>query len=110
DGQRLVDQLERRNADRAAGAVNHLDARREHLVDAVPDDGVGLAAADLHDLPRARRDLGDLARHRPGDLAVAKLGEVLHWLPAAGLAELAELAWLAELEPARLDSLQQLPS
>jgi hypothetical protein len=39
---------------------------------------VGLAATDLHDLPRSRGDLVNLARHALRDLAIAELGQVLH--------------------------------
>ena len=53
DRERLVDQLERRDADRAARAVHQLDLRRQQLVDAELDDGVRLPAADLHERPRA---------------------------------------------------------
>ena len=88
DGEGFVNEFERRDADRTAGAVNHFDSGREHLVDAVLDDGVGLAAADFHDLPRARGDLGDLAGEGAGDFAVAEFGEVLHGFKAAELAGL----------------------
>ena len=53
--------LERGHAHRTAGPVHELDLRRQHPVDAVLDDGVGLAAADLHEHPRPRR-------HRAADL------------------------------------------
>ncbi len=79
--QSLVNQFERRDADGTAGTVDHLDAGGQHLVDAVANDGMGLAAADFHDLPWARGDLVNLARHALGDFAVAELGEVLHFLP-----------------------------
>ena len=61
DLDRLVDIVDRRDADRAAGAVDQRDVRRQQLVDAVADDGVGLAAADLHQRPGPR---GDAARSR----------------------------------------------
>ena len=64
-----------------AWPVNHLDSRRKHLVDAVADDGMSLAAANFHDLPRAPGDLMNLTRHALGDFAIAELGEVLHFLP-----------------------------
>ena len=55
-----------------------ISSRGQHLVDAVLDDGVRLAAADFHDLPRARGGLVDFPRDPLRDLAVAKLGQVLH--------------------------------
>jgi len=39
-----------------------------------------LPAANLHDLPWPRRNGVNLPRHPLGDLAVPKLGQVLHWL------------------------------
>jgi hypothetical protein len=60
--------------------VNHFDADRQHLVNAIPDDRVRLPAADLHDLPWLRGNLADFARHPLRDLAIPKLGQVLHWL------------------------------
>ena len=52
----LVDQLERRDADRTARAVHERDLWRQQLVDAELDDRVGLPAADFHERPRPRRD------------------------------------------------------
>ena len=78
DGVRLVDGLERGDADRAAGAVHQLDAFRQHAVKAVADDGVRLAAADLHDHPRARLDTLDLGDDRLRQAGVAVLIDVLH--------------------------------
>ena len=59
NGDRLVDQLQRRDAHRAAGAVHQRDLRRQHPVDPGLDQRVRLPAADLHDRPRPR--------HRPFD-------------------------------------------
>ena len=84
---RPVDHLQRGDADRAARAVDQLDARREQLVDAVLDDRVGLAAADLHQRPRPGRDPGDRREQLlAGQRRVAVLVEVLHgaWPPRAG--------------------------
>ena len=84
DGERLVNEFERSDANRAAGTVNHLDTClrpvRQHLVDAVFDNRVRLPAADFHDLPGPRGGLRNLPRQRSRDLAVAKLGEVPHSL------------------------------
>src|SRR6185437_10864196 len=49
-----------------------------HLVDAVLDDRMRLAAADFHDLPRPRGDFVNLARHSPSNFAVAEFVEVSH--------------------------------
>src|SRR5262249_12787742 len=78
DRVRLVDLLERRDADRASGAVNELDAGREQSIDAVLDDRVRLPPADLHQGPRPRRDAMDLGGDLRGDLTVAILVEILH--------------------------------
>jgi hypothetical protein len=51
---------------------------RQHLVNAIFDDRVRLPAADLHDLPRARGDSGDLPRHALRNLAIPELGQLLH--------------------------------
>ena len=114
NGQGLVDEFERRDADGAAGAVNHFDTRagagRKHLVDSIFDNRVSLAAADFHDLPRARGDLRDLAGQLASDFAVAEFGEVLHWFLAAGLAGLAELDELEFTSPALESFIEQLPS
>ena len=68
DLDRLVDHLERRDADRAARAVDQRDLRRQQLVDAELDDRVGLAAADLHERPRPR---DRCAGSRPASAAAA---------------------------------------
>ena len=60
DGVRLVDHLQRRDADRAAGAVHQFHAFGQKLVDAILHDGVGLAAADLHQHPGAGLDAAHL--------------------------------------------------
>lgn len=82
DGQRLIDHLERRDAHRAARAVDQLDLVRKQLVDAVADDRVRLAAADLHQRPRAGDRAPDLVKQALGDLGITEFVEVLH--PATG--------------------------
>ena len=67
-----------RDAHRAAGAVDHLDLVGEQLVDAVPDDRVGLAAADLHDRPGWVVPAWIRSSSLRGQLGVAELVEVLH--------------------------------
>ena len=78
DRERPVDHLERRDADRASGAVDHLDLVGQQLVDAVADDRMGLAAADLHDRPAAGGGLMDLVEQSAGEIGVAEFVEVLH--------------------------------
>ena len=81
DGQGLVDLLERRHANRAAGAVDHPHAGRQRLVDPLLDEGVGLAAADLHQGPGPGGDAMDLVDQLAGELGVAVLVDVLHAAP-----------------------------
>ena len=52
----------------------------QQLVDAVPDDRVGLPAADLHHRPGPRGGRVDLVEQPAGQLGVAELVEVLHRL------------------------------
>ena len=52
DGDAIVDAAHRQHADRAAGAVHQLDLLRQHALDAVAEDRMGVAAADFHDLQR----------------------------------------------------------
>ena len=78
DGEGLVDLLQRRHADRAAGPVDHPDALGQRLVDPLLDDRVRLAAADLHEGPRPGRDPVDLGQELLGEHGVAVLVEVLH--------------------------------
>lgn len=78
DRVRAVDRLERGHAHRAARAMDELDLGREHLVEAVAQDRVGLTAADLHDHVRARGGAADLIDERRGRVGVAIFVEVLH--------------------------------
>ena len=78
DLQRLVDDLERGDADRAAGSVDQLDAVGQQLVEAVPDDRVGLAAADLHHRPGVLGRGVDVVEQPLGQRGVLELVEVLH--------------------------------
>ena len=77
---RHVEPADRQHADRAAGAVDHIDVGRQQVFDAVAADGVGVAAAELHDGVAAggiglRRDGGgDPGRQG----AVAVLIDVFH--------------------------------
>src|SRR6478672_393409 len=77
DLERLVDHLERGDADRAAGAVDQLDAVGQQLVEAVPDDRVRLAAADLHHRPGLRDGGLDVVQQARGQRGVLELVEVL---------------------------------
>ena len=54
------------------------DRAGQQLIDAVADDRVRLAAADLHDRPRPRHHAPDLGDEPPGLLRVAIFGEVFH--------------------------------
>ena len=93
---RLVDQVGAGDADRAAGAVDERDDGGQELVQAELHDGVGLAAADLHDRPGAGRLAGDGVGQPAHDAGVAVFVDVLHWArssaaqafagPAAGAA------------------------
>lgn len=56
DLQRLVDDFQRGDADGTPRAVDQFDLLRQELVDSVPDDGVCLSAADLHERPRPGDD------------------------------------------------------
>ena len=78
DGDRAVDHLERRDADRAAGAVHEAHRRRQQLVHAELQDGVGLAAADLHERPGPGDRLADAAHDRVDGGGVAVLVDVAH--------------------------------
>ena len=51
DLQRLVDHLQRGDADRAARSVDEVHLVGEQLIDSELDDGVGLTAAHLHQRP-----------------------------------------------------------
>ena len=52
DRDAIVDASHRQHADRAAGAVHQLDLSWQHALDAVAEDRMGMAAADLHDVQR----------------------------------------------------------
>ena len=70
----IIDPAHRQHAHRAAGAVDELDFPGHHFVQPVPEDRVGMAAADLHDIERladGRRG----SRHRVANLAKQPLGE-----------------------------------
>jgi hypothetical protein len=58
--------------------MNHLDPRRQHLIDPVLNDRVRLPSANLHDLPGLRSNGRDLARHTLRDFAIPEFGQVLH--------------------------------
>ena len=62
-GHAVVDPAHRQDADRAARPVHQLDGIRQHLLDAVAEDRVGMPAAHLHDLQRPPP--GDLDFARP---------------------------------------------
>jgi hypothetical protein len=66
------------DADRAAGAVEEPDVRRQQRVERVPHDGVGLAAADFHDARRAFRDAGDLRDEGADGGRIGIFGKMFH--------------------------------
>ncbi len=74
----LIDELERRDAHRAARAVHQRDLGRQQVLEAALEDGVGLAAADLHDGPGPRHGVANLLGHLVHGLAVAILVDELH--------------------------------
>ena len=61
DRERLVDLLQRRDADGTAGAVDHPHALRQRFVDPLLHERMRLAAANFHQRPRLSRDSVDLA-------------------------------------------------
>ena len=78
DGVRLVDHLQRSDADRAAGAVHELHLLRQQMVDAIFDDGVGLSAADFHQDPWPGHHAVDFVGQFFGQRFVAIFIEVFH--------------------------------
>ncbi len=80
-GNRLVDDLDRRDADRAARSVDERDLLRQHPVDAVLEEAVRLAPADFHDAPRPRDGARYGVEELAGGVTVAVLVEVAHYGP-----------------------------
>src|SRR5581483_7923488 len=75
----VVDPAHRDDAHRAAGPVHQFDGRRQHVLDAVAVDGVGVAAAHLHELVVAvAGQLGDRPDQSPGGSGVAVLVDEPH--------------------------------
>ena len=85
DGHRLVDDLDGRDAHRAARAVDQRDLARQHLVEREADDGVGLAAADLHDVPRPRGGGADGGGQPPDGFGIAVFVDVFHRGQGSGI-------------------------
>ena len=82
---RQVDAADGQHAHRTAGAVDHAHAVRQQARDAVARDGVGVAAAKLHEavaVPRPHLG-GDIRRDVARLFAVAVLVDVLHASPCA---------------------------
>src|SRR5208337_1794110 len=82
DLNRLVNQLNGRDADRATRTVDQSDFVGQQLVDSEFDDGVRLAAADLHQGPGPRGDGGDGLRILIGHLGVAVFIDISHATPS----------------------------
>src|SRR5574341_1049303 len=76
--QRLIHQFQRRDAHRAAGAVNQLDLRRQQFVQPALENRVGLPAADLHQPPAPRDGAGDLIQQASRQRPIAVFIQVLH--------------------------------
>ncbi len=84
DGHGLVDHLHRRDAHRAARAMDQGDLGRQHFIQPEAHDGVGLPAADLHDVPGPGRDPGDGRRQLLGGLGVSIFVDVFQGLNPLG--------------------------
>ncbi len=78
DGVSAVDHLQRGDAHGASRPVDQFHLRRQQAVDAVLDNGVRLAAADLHDGPRPGNGARNGGRQRHGRLGVPVLVQVFH--------------------------------
>ena len=92
DLDRLVDVVDRSDAHRAARPVDQRHLRRQELVDAVTHDGMRLAAAHLHDLPRTGDHAGDGVGVATGGDGVAVFLAVLHaGCPAASSASISPI-------------------
>src|SRR5208337_3062982 len=61
-------------------AMHQFDPARQQFVNAVAHDGVGLAAADLHQHPGLGCRLDDLRRQGPCDAMVTVFVKILHKL------------------------------
>lgn len=73
-----VDRLVRRDADGTARAMNQLDDILQLFFDPVPQQAVRLAAADLHNRPRASRRAPNFSHEALRQGRIAKFIEVLH--------------------------------
>ncbi len=78
DGHGLVDELDGRDADRAAGTMDEVDLRGQQLIEAEADDAVGLAPADLHEAPGAGHLAADGLHEAPRGSPVPVLVKELH--------------------------------
>ncbi len=85
DGDAVVEAAHRDHAHRTPGSVHELDVARQQVLDAVLEDGVGVPAAHLHDLPVLVAGLGGDARaERAGEVGVAEfVGELHAGVPVA---------------------------
>ena len=95
----VVDPAHRDHADRAARPVDQLDLIGQQVVDPVPVDRVGVAAADLHQLVVAAGldQGGDLRRQRSAQLGVAELVDEPH--RASSSFAIAVPAWTSRSSP-----------
>lgn len=69
-----VDAPHRQDAHRAAGTMNKFDVLRQQLVEPEFKNGMGMAAADLHDAQRSRGGM------RQQTSTLLKMGHQLHHL------------------------------
>jgi hypothetical protein len=58
--------------------VDERDVLGKQFIEAELDDGMRLAAADLHDVPGSGRDPRDLTRILPGEIRIAVFVEIFH--------------------------------
>ncbi len=83
----VVDPSHGDHADRATGAVDELDGLRQHVLDAVAIDGMGVPTAHFHELEViVAGEVGDPGDKATGSRRVAVLVDVLHLstAPSAG--------------------------
>ena len=76
----LIDAADGQHADRATRAVDHFDVGRQQVGNTVARNGMGVTAAEFHEMVAARR-IGLAANglgQALGDLAVAEFVDVFH--------------------------------
>ena len=78
--ERIIDAADGQDADRTAGAMHIADVSGQQVLDAIAEDGVGMAAAKFHDgvMPGCARLASDGVREPLRQLAVAKFIDIFH--------------------------------